>query len=329
MFLEEAQHLDEAGLFVKGLVDRHPTFPIIVTGSSSYHLRARTRESLAGRSRRARIFPLSLVETCSFQPQHGPALRDAIALGQLDRHLVIGGYPAVWNAERPLEELSDLLDAFVLRDASDLFRIQRPEAFRMLLQLAARQVGSAVNLSEWASLAGVSVPTVSSYLSFMEEAHLLALLPAFAGGKRAELTQAPKAYFIDNGLRNRLVGDFSPFAQRADRGQLLENWVYSELHKALPFGTWIGWWRTRGGAEVDFVIREQDALVGVEVKAGHMRRPRLSKSARSFVEAYRPTRFLVVNSALEHQESAEGVPVTWCTPVGLIRHIKQAFHRMG
>ena len=52
IFLEEAQHLDEAGLFVKGLVDARLGSPIVVTGSSSFHLMARTRESLAGRARR-------------------------------------------------------------------------------------------------------------------------------------------------------------------------------------------------------------------------------------------------------------------------------------
>jgi len=41
--------------------------------------------------------------------------------------------------------LAQLVEAFVLRDASDLYRIRRPEAFRKLLSLAASQIGNMVN----------------------------------------------------------------------------------------------------------------------------------------------------------------------------------------
>ena len=322
LFLEEAQHLKEAGLFIKGLVDRRPGFPVIATGSASYHLIARTRESLAGRARRARVFPFSLDEVSA--PSHrslAPALARAQRLDCFERHVRIGGYPAVWQSVEPRLELAELVDAFVIRDASDLFEIQRPEAFRLLLQLAARQVGSAVRLSEWSSLVGVSVPTVSKYLSHMEESHILVQLPLFAGGKRAELTQAPKVYFVDVGLRNWLVGDLGALDSRGDRGPALEAWVFSELHKTLPFGTWLGWWRTRGGAEVDFVARNGDLLVGVEVKASQLREPKITRSARSFIDAYSPRRFLVANLGLEHVENLDDTVVEWCHPIDIARRV--------
>ncbi len=309
LFLEEAQHLDEAGLFLKGLVDRRAPWPVVVTGSSSYHLRARTRESLAGRAARVRLLPFRIGEVDADVPPG--TIHDAERGRRLRRHLQIGGYPGVWTAERPEEELAALVEAFVIRDASDLYRLERPDAFRTLLQLAARQVGSGVNLSEWASLASVSVPTVSSYLSIMEEAHLLVRVPVFAGGKRAELTRQPKLYFVDCGLRNRLVGDFSPLEARADAGPLLENFVLSELHKALPLGASVRWWRTKSGAEVDFVLTSGDALVAIEVKATTMKRPMLPRSARSFIEAYSPRRFYVVNLELDASEKLGQTSVRW------------------
>lgn len=309
LFLEEAQHLEEAGLFLKGLVDRRAPWPTVATGSSSYHLRARTRESLAGRAERVRLLPFRVAELVADVPRGD--LHDAERERRLQRHLRIGGYPGVWTSARPEEELAALVEAFVIRDASDLYRIERPDAFRTLLQLAARQVGSGVNLSEWASLSSVSVPTVSSYLSIMEEAHLLVRVPVFAGGKRAELTRQPKLYFVDCGLRNRLLGDFSPLDARSDAGALLENLVFCELHKALPLGASIRWWRTKSGAEVDFVLTSGDTLDGVEVKAAHMKRPKLSRSARSFIEAYAPRRFYVVNRELDAEEELGPTTVRW------------------
>ena len=62
VFLDEAQHLAEAGIFVKGLVDAKLGIPILVTGSSSFHLMSKTRESLAGRADRLRLLPFSLKE---------------------------------------------------------------------------------------------------------------------------------------------------------------------------------------------------------------------------------------------------------------------------
>lgn len=45
LFIEEAQHLKDAGLFIKGLIDNRLERPLFVTGSSSFHLHAKTRES--------------------------------------------------------------------------------------------------------------------------------------------------------------------------------------------------------------------------------------------------------------------------------------------
>ncbi len=75
IFVEEAQHLEEAGLFLKGLVDSRRGWDILVTGASSYHLEAKTRESLAGRAVRRRLLPLSLGELVAHEAGPVPAAR--------------------------------------------------------------------------------------------------------------------------------------------------------------------------------------------------------------------------------------------------------------
>ena len=62
IFIDEIQHMEEAGLFVKGGIDARLGISFVVTGSSSFHLRSRTRESLAGRAVRHRLLPFSLGE---------------------------------------------------------------------------------------------------------------------------------------------------------------------------------------------------------------------------------------------------------------------------
>ena len=118
----------------KGIVDRGVGAPILVTGSSSFHLGAKVRESLAGRATRERLLPLSLAEV-SHDLKSLPGLARSRALEErLERHLIYGGYPEVWLGDSPKALLEDLVEAIILRDASDLFRIGRPDAFRRLLR---------------------------------------------------------------------------------------------------------------------------------------------------------------------------------------------------
>lgn len=197
----------------------------------------------------------------------------------------------------PRRELATLVEAFVVRDASDRFRIRHTAALRKILELAASQVGNLVNLSEWAALSNVSNDTVADYCRLLEETHLLRLVRPFVGGKRAEITSARKVYFLDNGIRNQLFGGFQATGERADRGALLENFAFTELAKAVhPLLDGLSTWRSKAGAEVDFVVEHQGRLLACEVKAGDSRGS-LSRSARSFIEAYQPEQFLIVNRA--------------------------------
>ena len=315
---DELQHLEEAGLFLKGLADARPGCPILATGSSSFHLLARTRESLAGRAVRVRLLPFGLGEVSADLDRRPPLIRRSELRARVERMLRFGGYPDVWMGDTPERELSELVESVVVRDASDLFRIDAPDAFRKLLGLMAGQVGNLVNKAEWASICGFSARSVERYASLLEETHVVRLLRPWVSGKRAELTRAPKAFFVDNGVRNAVLGRFLPLDRRADVGQLLENWTYTELAKAAhPLRDTIGFWRTRSGAEVDFVWEHDDQLVAVEVKFGGAPRPRLTRSAHSFLEAVQPTRFFVVGNGPPHETTAHGRPVRWLEPAAL------------
>lgn len=322
LFFEEVQHLEEAGLFLKGLVDRRIGVPILVTGSSSYHLGARTRESLAGRATRSRLLPFSLAEVCQELEAHPPLVRDRRREERLARHWIYGGYPAVWFSEDPEVLLTDLVESIIVRDASDFFRIARPDAFRQLLRLVAGQTGSLVNLSEWASVLGIGRETVASYLEILESSHVVAIVSPFAGGKRVELTTRPKVFLIDNGIRNQLSRDFRPFEERNDAGSLLENWVASELLKALPEDATLHFWRSASGVEVDFVVAWGERLLAIEVKASRLGRPAVPRSLRSFLDAYQPALALLVNTGLDHRERVGATEIEWTLPLDLGRRVE-------
>jgi len=317
VLIDEAQHLDEAGLLIKGLIDGGLANPLFVTGSSAFHLEARTRESLAGRAERIRLHPLSLVEIAGDRPNESGLLRH-YRLAELARRLMVtGGYPRVWLGNDAAATLADLVTAFVLRDASDRFAVANLDAFRRLLLLVAGQTGSLVNVEEWSALCAVPRREIEHYLEILEGSHLVARIHPFHGGRRAELVQRPKIYFCDGGIRNALLGRLTPFAEREDSGALFEAWVGAELLKhlspLLPLDV-LRFWRSKAGAEVDFVLERSSGLLGIECKASSMRAPRLTRSSRSFIEAYQPTEFWVVNLELQAAERHGATFVRWVTP---------------
>ncbi len=321
VFIDEAQWLDEAGLLLKALVDGGLEAPLYVTGSSAFHLHSRTRESLAGRAVRTMLHPLSLAELAadplSVHPDASPLIRRAQTREVATRHMVVGGFPEVWLADEPGQVLDDLVEAVVVRDASDLFGLKHVQAFRGLLLLLAGQTGQLVNFAEWATHLGVSRDTVDNYATVLEDALITYRLRPFAGGRRAELTRRPKLMLADPGIRNALVGSLAPYETRADRGAVFECWVGAELRKHLdplhPADA-LHYWRTKSGAEVDFVVARPDRPVAVEAKAAALKRPVLSRAARSFIEAYEPSVFVVMNLALRETRRVGRTEVRWRPP---------------
>ena len=324
LLFEEVQHLDEAGLFLKGVVDMRPGCPVLATGSSSFHLIARTRESLAGRATRVRLLPFGLEELSASEGDMPRLIAESRRRERYERMLLYGGYPEPWLSNEPSLRLGELVESVVVRDASDRFRIDEPVAFRKLLRLMAGQVGNLVCLSEWAAICGVSAKTVARYASILEESHIVSLVRPWLSGKRAELTSAPKVFFIDNGIRNAVLGRFAALDRRDDLGALAENWVYGEICKAThPLLDGVGHWRTRSGAEVDFVVELGGRIVAVEVKAGPSPRRRLSRSARSFIAAARPDRFLMIHGGETGEEEVDGCLVVWAGPTRLVEELRR------
>lgn len=321
IFIDEIQHMEEAGLFVKGLVDAKLNIPIWISGSSSFHLRSRTRESLAGRATRHQLLPFSLTESISHANPGNPVAATHICEQIVAHQLIFGCYPAVYLAKDPDEKamlLNDLVEALILRDASDLYRIKRVDAFRKLLTLLAGQIGNLLNISELASICNVDVGTINAYIEILEESHIVKKIVPFAGGKRREITTAPKVFFIDNGIRNQLLNNFSnELPLRTDSGQLLENWVFTEIHKSLPFQSTVKFWHSKARAEVDFIIEHAGKIYALEVKFASLKGAKMSRSAWSFIEAYKPAEFVILNMTFEQPMIIKDTKVNFIAPYGL------------
>ena len=187
-----------------------------------------------------------------------------------EEFVLYGGYPKVVLAKsrhEKLDELNELLDAYELKDINVLFNIANIHAFRNLFKIMAGSIGNLLNVNELSGTIGIGRDTAIRYLSILENTFIIHQLPPFHRNIRKELTKMPKLYFMDTGLRNFALRNFSELKFRPDRGPLFENSIFCELYKNLDVMDQLFFWRTIAKNEVDFILTGERNFA-FEVKYG-------------------------------------------------------------
>jgi hypothetical protein len=313
MFMDEIQACKDAGPGLKLIYDTEK-IKMVVSGSSTMELGANVLPSLVGRAfpfelltfgfgefLRARDEGLARIfydgrRAVSRFLEGGPAPKEPPFPDEFRKHLeeylVLGGYPSAVLAKRPDEPqlvLNSIRAIYLEKDISSIFRIRDSALFEDFARALAFSAPTVLNVSEMAGPLGISHSTAMEFLAILENTYIIALLRPYHKNLVTELRKARRICFLDSGLRNSLIGNFTEFGHREDRGKLLENYVFRELRDS--FAGWeLKYWRTTAKAEVDFVLVRGERPVPVEVKLGG----RPGRSFWSFCDAYKPDRALVV-----------------------------------
>ena len=302
VFLDEIQYMENPSNFLKLLVDHHKEIKAVVSGSSSFAIRSKFKDSLAGRKIVFNIHPLDFGEFLEFRGRKELAdfcntanwEKARFFKGDFSRffeeYVVFGGLPKVsllQSREEKIIYLKDVVSSYIKKDIKDLFRIDNPYAFNKLLKLLAALAAKALNFSSLASICGISRRTLERYLFILESAFVIKLISPFYTNRVKEVAKMPKLYFTDTGIRNVVMGDLNALGARGDSGQLVENCVFLMLLMGKEPLDEIYYWRTKAGAEMDFVLRGE-TLRAYEVKYRSFRGPKISRSIRSFISVYSP-----------------------------------------
>lgn len=310
VFIDEIQRREDAGLFLKGIQDLGLPYKLIVSGSGSVDLKANIRESLLGRKRLYEVYPLSLAEFIHHRTANRYAGRlegffeveKDRAADLLTEYLGFGGYPRVvleTEAREKLRVMDEIYQGYLTRDISYLVKIEKLEAFSQLIKTLAGQAGKTINYSELATTLGISLPTLKNYIWYAEETYVLRRITPFFRNIRSEISKAPSVYFSDLGFRNFALGIFGQLQRADDLGFAFQNLVYLILRENLRWSSaQIHFWRTRGLAEIDFVVNTGRDLIPVEVKFKELSSPVPPRSFEGFIEKYHPPYCLIVNKSL-------------------------------
>jgi predicted AAA+ superfamily ATPase len=273
--IDEVQKVPALLHEVHALVEKDKERRFVLTGSSTRKLRRAGVDLLAGRLRLRSMHPFLAAE-----------LAGAFSL---EKALESGLVPLVVDAS----DAADALKAYValyLREEVQLEGLVRNlGAFSRFLEAATFSQSQLLNVSAVARDCQVERKVVEGYLAVVEDLLLAFRLSPFTRrAKRAAVAHA-KWFFFDVGVF-RVLRPKGPLdrPQEIDGAALeglvaqhLRGWIsYRGDREALYF------WRTRSGAEVDFVVYGDSGLFAIEVKNARRVGPEDCRSLRSFQEDY-------------------------------------------
>jgi len=283
--IDEIQRFPLLTIAVKYAIDNEKA-RFYMTGSSSLGLLDSTADTLAGR-----ICILSLPPACWGEEMGDPAHRvfqdeaDPLQLKKaqrdLERFLTYGGFPEVVAQEKDdtrHEILMNYKNTYFTRDLMQLSNLENLEGLLGILYNIGRSIGSLLDVSNFARESGVSFPTAKKYLNAMEQAQLTFRLHGYQFGPAKRYLKTAKTYFCDNGIIHSLN-------IKLNEGQLLENFVLSELEKRRKLGfikaDRFYYYKSAAGREIDLVYETGDSVHAVEIKA--TRNPSF-KDVRNLIE---------------------------------------------
>lgn len=304
IFIDEIQYLNNPTNFLKYYYDNFPNYKFVVTGSSTFQIRKKFKDSLAGRKKIVHIEPLSFKEFLYFKGKDlkipsnifSPITRVNISRGEILRkelekefleYLLFGGYPKptlLTERELKLEDLKDIYQSYIRRDIKDIGRIENVESYNRLIQLLASQIGNLLNVQELSNTLDLNRITLEKYLFLLENTFVIHLLKPFYQNKRKEISKMPKCFFEDVGMRNMALNDFRDLNLRVDLGTLVENFVFNELAKKLGVVDELFFWRKIAGEEVDFIWRKENEIIPLEVKFQRFKKLKIPAGLKIFLK---------------------------------------------
>jgi len=324
VFIDEVQRKENAGVFLKGIYDMDLGYKFVVTGSGSFELNEKNVESMAGRKRLFELNSLSFKEFVDYKTDYRYVEKydllqrfesDKLSL-MLQEYLVFGGYPAVVLANGEAEKrllATEIFNSYLDKDIRGWLGVDKIQEFTEMCRVLAAESGQLLDMTKLGKQTALSYKTIKNYLWYLEKTYIIRTVRPFGKNKVNELVRSPMVYFNDLGMRNFLLGqlyqrDFK--INLVDTSFLFQNLIFLMLIdlteiNLLPYD--ICYWRTKSGAEVDFVWGNIVKPIPVEVKFSKQKN--VTRSLMSFINKYKPEKAFLVNLEMEKKyESVDFMP---------------------
>jgi predicted AAA+ superfamily ATPase len=284
LIIDEIQNAPELLTYIKGEVDkRREPGQWVLTGSQRFSLMRHVSESLAGRVAVLNMYSFtnselsgeikSDLKTADAYLRFISEPRKLKIRDSLGEYLFRGGYPEPSINAQVSHRLwfSSYLQTYIDRDVRSYIRESNLHDFERFVKLLAARTAQQLNFSALAKDIGVSVPTIKTWVSFLEASSLIYLLYPYSKNFGKRLIKAPKCYFTDTGLVSFLSGIQEPehLLHGPMAGALFETACVNDIMKrfsAKVYPESLYYWRSTDGLEVDLLVEMYDSLVPFEFK---------------------------------------------------------------
>jgi predicted AAA+ superfamily ATPase len=215
----------------------------------------------------------------------------------LEKALIFGLVPLVFSSGDPGDVLRSYAALYLKEEVQAEGIVRNVGQFSRFLESIGFSHGSVLNASSVARECEVERKTVVGYLQILEDLFLGYRIPVFRKRAGRATIEHPKFYYFDAGVFRSIrpqgpldhPEEISGAALEGLIAQHLRAWIsYSGERNSLFF------WRTRAGAEVDFVVYGDDGLWAVEVKNGSKFHDTDLRGLRTFQAEYPEARAILL-----------------------------------
>jgi len=295
LIIDEIQKINNWSETVKQLWDTDTfnkiNLKVILLGSSGLMLQQGLNESLAGR------FELIKIPHWSFTEMKSCFGYNA------EQYAWFGGYPGaaslIDDENRWKEYIKNaLIESTISKDILLLTKLSKPALMRQVFELGVNYSSQILSYNKMLGQlqeAG-NTTTISHYLKLLDTAGLLTGITKFYNQEHREKTSSPKWQVKNSGLFSALSSlDFKTIREDTVKwGQIIESAIGAHLINKSEEGKYkVYYWRHRND-EVDFVLKKNDEIIGIEVKSGQTKP---TKGMEVFKKKYTPKKILLVGTS--------------------------------
>ncbi|MBS3128458.1 ATP-binding protein [Candidatus Woesearchaeota archaeon] len=305
LFFDEIQNIDKWEIYIRRIYDNE-NVKIFVTGSSSKLLSKEIATSLRGRTLAFEIYPLSFKEFLEFNNQKIDKevfySKQRFVLSEMfEKYLNFGGFPEIAIEKNNLQYqiLANYFEVMIYKDIIERFSVRNIKFLKELSKYILTNIGKKFSINAYYNTvkqnASTSKSALLKYLSYLEEANMIMLIPFFSYSLKVQNVNPKKVYCIDTGLRNAVSFKFSK-----DEGKLAENIVFLELKRRDKE---IFYWEDKN--EVDFIIKDKsEKITAINVTYTNEIDEREINSLLDFRKKYEKcTELIIITKDVEKEEN--------------------------
>jgi hypothetical protein len=256
-FIDEIQNIPKFETFVRRFYEQE--FKFYITGSSAHLLSKELGTKLTGRHLDIAVKPFSFIEFLSLKnlivtKQNLYHTETRVKIKKFfEEYLIKGGMPE-YLIHNDLELLANIYEDILIKDIAIRYHIENIQVLKEVYIYLINNFSNKFSYNEIKNLLKIgSVNTVKKFISYLEETYFGHIITKFDHSIKKQLINDKKFYLIDTGFLQILSTRLTK-----DKGWLLENIVFNELHKQF-----VDVFYYKNKHECDFIVTEKKSVKNI------------------------------------------------------------------